>query len=366
MWRLARGRPRNTWPLAWPIAAFIAVTILAAALSARPGESLLSARTAFLLLGVWVVVDALPTVEAAARALLGLLAVLGVVSLLGIGQVMVCTEPWFIRTGAFVFDWWPALGRFFMKCYRAHAFYSIYMTLGGVLDIALLATLPMLREPRAMPRWAPVAWVVTLAAFALTYVRGAWLGFAAGVVVLVASGRRRRVALLAGLALLATVLLLLPGVRGRVRSIADPSDPTSSERVFMWKSGLAMARDHLMTGIGPGQVKRVYPQYAAPEVVNKTRGHLHNTPIQILVERGILGLAAWLGLFGAFFVRAVRAARRAREPRDRALVTGAIAAIAGFLVAGLFEYNFGDTEVLLVALFMMSIVFVIEREAPAA
>ena len=134
----------------------------------------------------------------------------------------------------------------------------------------------------------------------------------------------------------------------------------------MWKSGLAMARDHLMTGIGPGQVKRVYPQYAAPEVVNKTRGHLHNTPIQILVERGILGLAAWLGLFGAFFVRAVRAARRAREPRDRALVTGAIAAIAGFLVAGLFEYNFGDTEVLLVALFMMSIVFVIEREAPAA
>ena len=83
-------------------------------------------------------------------------------------------------------------------------------------------------------------------------------------------------------------------------------------------------------------------------------------------SRGILGLAAWLGLFGAFFVRAVRAARRAREPRDRALVTGAIAAIAGFLVAGLFEYNFGDTEVLLVALFMMSIVFVIEREAPTA
>ena len=73
------------WPLAWPIAAFIAVTILAAALSARPGESLLSARTAFLLLSVWVVVDALPTVEAAAHALLGLLAVLGVVSLLGIG-----------------------------------------------------------------------------------------------------------------------------------------------------------------------------------------------------------------------------------------------------------------------------------------
>jgi hypothetical protein len=35
-------------------------------------------------------------------------------------------------------------------------------------------------------------------------------------------------------------------------------------------------------------------------------------------------------------------------------------------VAGLFEYNFGDTEVLLVALFVTSIVFVIERGASAA
>jgi hypothetical protein len=35
-------------------------------------------------------------------------------------------------------------------------------------------------------------------------------------------------------------------------------------------------------------------------------------------------------------------------------------------VAGLFEYNFGDTEVLLVALFVTSIVFVIERDASTA
>ena len=167
-----------------------------------------------------------------------------------------------------------------------------------------------------------------------------------------------------GLVILAVGLLLLPGVRGRARSIADPSDPTSSERWLMWKSGSRMARDHLLTGVGPAQVKRVYPQYAAPEVANKSRGHLHNTPIQILVERGILGLTAWLWLFAAFFVRAARVARRVREPRDRALVVGAVAAIAGFLAAGLFEHNFGDSEVLLVALLVMAIVFVIEREAP--
>jgi len=43
-------------------------------------------------------------------------------------------------------------------------------------------------------------------------------------------------------------------------------------------------------------------------------------------------------------------------------VLGSIAAIAAFLVAGLFEYNFGDTEVLLVALALMALPFVVERE----
>jgi hypothetical protein len=47
---------------------------------------------------------------------------------------------------------------------------------------------------------------------------------------------------------------------------------------------------------------------------------------------------------------------------DRALVIGALAAVAAFLVAGLFEYNFGDTEVLLVTLAVMALPFVIERD----
>jgi hypothetical protein len=359
-------RARITWPLAWPIGAFIVATVVAAVLSARPLDSLVAARSVLLLLGLWVIQDALPGGDAAVRALRLLLAVLGAVSVVGIGQVAFCTEPWFTDTGAALRSWWPSLGRAFTKCHRAHAFYSIYMTLAGALNVALLATLPLLLPPRVLPRWAPLAWLVALAGFALTYVRGAWLGFAAGITALVASRRRHRVALLAWLAVLAVVLLLLPGVRGRARSIADTADPTSSERVHMWKSGLAIARDHPMTGVGPGQVKRIYPQYAAPEVVHKHRGHLHDTPIQILVERGSLGLLAWLWLFGSFFVRAARVRRRAGEPRDQELLTGAVAAIAGFLVAGLFEYNFGDTEVLLVALFVSSIVFVIERDASTA
>jgi O-antigen ligase len=359
LWRLANGRARPGWPLAWPIAAFAAASLVAALLSGHPAESLFLSRNVVLLGSLWVLRDALPDVYAARRALLGLLAVAGVVSLVAIAQVSFCAE---------LTEWTPLLRRVTTKCHRAHGFHSIYMTFAGVLSVALLATLPDLLRARGRPRWAPIAWLLALTALALTYVRGAWLGFAGGVMVLGAALRRGRGILFAGLVALAVGLLLLPGVRGRARSIADPNDPTSSERVLMWRSGVAIARDHWLVGVGPGQVKRVYPTYAAAEVTNKYRGHLHNSPLQILVERGLIGLTAWLWLFAAFFTLARGLARRvASDATASALVTGAIASTAGFLVAGLFEHNFGDSEVLMAVTFAMALALAVDREAkPAA
>jgi hypothetical protein len=48
---------------------------------------------------------------------------------------------------------------------------------------------------------------------------------------------------------------------------------------------------------------------------------------------------------------------------ERTLVIGVQAAIVSFLVAGLFEYNFGDTEVVLVAVALMALPFVVAEPA---
>ena len=46
---------------------------------------------------------------------------------------------------------------------------------------------------------------------------------------------------------------------------------------------------------------------------------------------------------------------------------GSLAALAGFLAAGLFEFNFGDSEVVMAAYFAMALPFVGEGgEAPVA
>ena len=92
----------------------------------------------------------------------------------------------------------------------------------------------------------------------------------------------------------------------------DPDEAGIKERVYMWRSGTAMWRERPLLGWGPGGVKREYSRYALPEAYKQRTGHVHNTPLQILVERGVLGLAAWLAIWIAFYWRAIGAPARSR------------------------------------------------------
>jgi O-antigen ligase len=94
----------------------------------------------------------------------------------------------------------------------------------------------------------------------------------------------------------------------------------------------------------------LYRKYAQPEAVRKSTSHVHSSPLQVLVERGVVGLAAWLAMWVAFFVLVWRLLRNLGEhERERTIVVGSLAAIAGFLVTGLTEWSFGDAEVVLIA-----------------
>jgi O-antigen ligase len=348
-------RRRLAWPLGIPVAAFALWTLVSALASARPLESLVDAKSLLSLAALYAVVGALPDGRAARRFLTVLFVLVSGVAILAILQVAACpAAPPAV----------PLLGSFFRKCARARGFFSIYMTLAGVLLLVLLAVLPRLTQVAALRTWLAPAWLTGAAALALTYTRGAWVGFLLSAAGILVAGRRRVVALVALGAAVLLLLVVLPGVLDRVRTIGDATDPTTRDRLAMISAGLRMAREHPFTGVGPGQVKHLYPAYRTPEALPRPRGHLHNTPLQILVERGVPGLLAWLAIFGAFLIRATTILMRlpAGARDDRALVTGCLVALGGFLVAGLFEYNFGDTEVLLVATSLMALPFVVERD----
>ena len=358
-----RGRLALDLPLLTPIGCFAAWTLVSAALSAAPADSLRATQSLVWLATLWIVLHGLRDAGRARWFATALFVALAVVAGLSVLQVATCSGD---RLAGKAVGLPVVLSSFFGKCQRAHGFYSIYMTLGGVLAMVLVLTLPRLLLFRR--RAAAVAgWLVTALAFALTLVRGAWVGFGVGVAVLVATLRRQTVAFV-GVLLLAAAALAVPPVLHRVLSFVDMTDPTARERVAMMIAGRDLLREHPIVGIGPGQVKQLYPQYAPPSAIRRHTSHLHNTPLQIAVERGLVGVALWLWIIGAFGARVLKIweGLPAESVQDRALVAGCAAAVVAFFIAGLFEYNFGDTEVLLVAMSVMALPFVIERDRARA
>jgi O-antigen ligase len=353
------ARAAARWPLWPPVLAFSAVSVLSALLSGHPAASLEAAKGLLLVAALYVTVDAVRDPEAAGRLLFGLTLAATVAAVVGLLQVGLCPGPDAPAAGP---RW------LYHRCGRAHGFFSIYMTLAGVLSLVLLATLPRLLPGGGEARRYVGPWLLMLGGLVATYTRGAWIGFAAGVLTVAATVRRGRWLLLAGLLLLAGGALVgPPELRHRFLSMADPEESGVRERVYMWRSGLAMWRERPVLGIGPGGVKREYPRYALPEAVKKRTSHVHSTPLQILVERGVLGLAAWLAIWVAFFTRCIGLLRRLpREARSaRALVVGSLAALTAFLIAGLSEHNFGDSEVVMVAWVLMALPWAVEGTGPA-
>jgi O-antigen ligase len=150
-------------------------------------------------------------------------------------------------------------------------------------------------------------------------------------------------------------------IASRFYSIFDLHDPTSRDRVAMLREGRAMIEDHPLTGVGPNMVQRLYAQYRDPDAVEKVNPHLHNVPMQIAAERGLPALAVWLW----FIVTLVRDFIKRRQSEFPSLSNAGLAVIGAMLAAGLFEYNFGDSEFLMLFLVLVTLPYAAER-APVA
>jgi putative inorganic carbon (HCO3(-)) transporter len=233
---------------------------------------------------------------------------------------------------------------------------SHYMTYSGLMMIAGCLLLGMAFEGRGPWRLAGLLSVLPLVAVLLTFTRGAYVGMVTALVVY-AGARRPRALLVLAPVLLVLFLAAPPGIRDRIRSIADVHDPTNRDRIAMVHAGLRMVRDRPVLGLGPEMVQRYYPLYRDPDAPRWTVPHLHNNTLQIAAANGLFAAAAYLALLGVFFARVIVLLRRREERGRAALWAGALLAGAALSVAGLFEYNFGDTEVEMATLLVLAVPF---------
>lgn len=174
----------------------------------------------------------------------------------------------------------------------------------------------------------------------LTFTRSVWLGWAIAVFVVVALSRMRLV-FYALPALILFVTFMPLDLFSRLISTFDVQQSSNFDRIRMLEAGVEMIRDHPVLGVGPANVKYEYAIYRKHDAPRPRPPHLHNNVVQLWAERGILGLAAYLLLLALF----VRECMRAWRGPNHVWAEAGIAATVSLTVAGLFEFNFGDTEI---------------------
>ncbi|HUR33891.1 MAG TPA: O-antigen ligase family protein [Vicinamibacterales bacterium] len=236
-----------------------------------------------------------------------------------------------------------------------------YMTYSGLLMLVIGTALAKLLFDPTDKAWPALVMPALLLAVALTSTRMAWVGVCAAAAVLLIIKDFRLLAILPIVGAI-TFAAAGPAVTQRLMSMFDARDPTRRDRVAMILEGQHMVRDYPVFGVGPNMVEEVYARYRVPEAVEQLNPHLHNVPMQIAAERGLPALLIWLG-FLAVLCRDLY--RQLRSSRPRTEAAAGIAAVAGMLAAGLFEYNFGDSEFLMLFLLLITLPFTAARSAPA-
>lgn len=243
---------------------------------------------------------------------------------------------------------------------RIHANLSHYMTLSGLTLLSGCVLLAFLFEGRSRERWLGVASLIPFATMIFTLTRGAYVGAVVAVIVYLALRRPRGLVLV--VPALVLVFLLVPrDVRERAASIADPTDRTNRDRIAMARAGVRMIGDRPIFGLGPEMVKPFYALYRDPDAPRWRVPHLHDNVLQIAAASGVFAAAVYVAILALFFARTGALLRRSTSRSGSAphsiVAAAAFLAVAAGSVAGLFEYNFGDKEVLMATLLLLALPF---------
>lgn len=249
--------------------------------------------------------------------------------------------------------------------------FSHYMTFSGFLLICdILLMVRLLGDPRwagtegsgvGRRGWRWVALAVINVALLASYTRGAWVALVVAVTVLLLARAPRLLLAYLPLGALLVVLAPVPLV-SRMISIVDLQDPSNYDRLCMLEAGMTMVKERPLFGLGPEMVERRYPIYRSPAAPRFEIPHLHNSFLQLAAERGIPALLAYLAMnwasLRAMYLGYRRDRREGGSGGPRAdLYLGGMLALLAFNVAGLFEDNWGDTEVQRPALFLLALPF---------
>ena len=336
-------------PRVWiPLGLFLIGTLISLALADTPAAGMPQVRKTYVFVMLPVIFSTIRDRLAMRRLFLSW------------GIVGAATAVWGLVQFVQKFRQARALGVNFYDYYtgeRITGAMSHWMTFGGeeMFVLLMLGTFILFgpeRRLRNLWPWLACA-ALLIMALVLGETRSIWVATLAAGLYLIWFWKRS-VVLLVPLLLALVVFFGPPSVRERFTSFFRPRKNVDSNefRIVTWRTGLRMIEKHPWFGVGPEEVRLEFNDYVPPDVPRPLPtgwyGHLHNIYLQYAAERGIptMLMLMWALIQAlADFSRGVR--RLPPGPSDeRFILHGAIAVVIATMVAGFFEVNLGDSEVL--------------------
>jgi len=258
-----------------------------------------------------------------------------------------------------------------MGVYRITAAQSTPLTFSGILTIAFSLGFSFVlfganRNERII--FGPLLALI-LAALVLSYTRSSWVAVFCAILFI---GILKSRWLVVGLLLFTAIAFLLAPhpLKSRAMSIFDPHKPSARMRIVLLQSSPQVIRDHPITGVGMIDLLPIYDKYVYPNVPEHLKderlGHFHNNLVQVTVQTGIFGLTIFLFLVFNVVRSEWGGYRAAGDRFTKSISLGSLAAFIGFFIFGMFEYNFGDSEVIMLIWFTLGLSLACRRLSDCA
>ena len=325
----------------WPLLVYSLFSLISAFLSVNPEISLIDSRELLLFFIIPIVYSGMSSVEKIKNAQFALLASAGISSLYSF----------------FYFIFQAAPGE------RITGFMGHYMTQAGLLLLFLSVALShfLFSKEKIKYFWA-VGCILALIALSLTLTRSAWVGLAV-VAAFILTLYKPRALFIIPIILVLFFLLSPKNVKSRILSIFSTRSYSNAQRIEYLHAGIKIIKDYPLFGTGPNTVDMVFqnPKYGLSDL-SKRNVHLHNNITQIGAERGIPALLAWLTFMGWTFLSLLKLLRN-KDLTFYPLTVSALAALLALCTAGFFEYNFGDSEITLLFLTIITLPFIPRKDS---
>jgi len=323
----------------WPLLVYAALSLVSSFLSVNPEMSLKDSRELLLFLIIPIVYTGFSDENLLKKANLALLA----------SAYLSCLYSIFY----FIFKATPRE--------RIAGFMGQVMTQGGLLLLFSCIALSMLIFARNRIRYPwGLGFLLSLVALILTQTRSSWLGLVIAAALILFLYKPKALIIIP-LAVGLFYLVSPQYIKKRALSIFSLKQSSNKIRIEYMRAGIKIIKEFPLFGTGPDTVDMVFqnPKYGLSEKAKK-KIHLHNNILQIAAERGIPTLLAWLTFMVWVFMSLFKLLKN-KDPTLYPFTVAALSALFALFTAGLFEYNFADSEITALFLYMITVPFSLAR-----